>query len=228
MKKLFGVGVFFIIILILFHDKIIEKYINYKLSKWVEKDIIFKEFSFEYPNLINIKGLNIINSKPINYRNIFESDEIYFNIDLKSYLFNELVIINNLVIENPNFYLEIVIKNNKVEGENEIREKVFIEDNIGVAKKINEKLPDKIWPTKERDKNFLILKSFINNGTAFIKINSIKEPSKINLSGFEFSNFGNQKGFQHYKDILKIIFFDIFAREPDISKKKILKEVYKF
>jgi hypothetical protein len=227
-KKLLGVVILIIITLIFFHNKIIEKYINYKLSKWVEKDITFEEFSFEYPNLINIKGINIINSKPINYKNIFESDEIYFNIDLKSYFLNELVIINDLVIENPNFYLELVVKNTKLEGVNESKEKVFIEDNIGVAKKINEKLPDKIWPIKKKDKNFLILKSFINNGTAFIKISSIKEPSKISLSSFKFSNIGNQKGYQHYKDILKIIFFDIFGREPDLSKKKILKEVYKF
>ena len=81
---------------------------------------------------------------------------------------------------------------------------------------------------KKKDKNFLILKSFINNGTAFINISSIKEPSKISLSNFEFSNIGNQKGFQHYKDILKIIFFDIYGREIDFKKKKILKEIYKF
>ena len=224
MKKLFGVCTVIIIILVIFHDKIIENYINYKLSKWVEKDISFKEFSFEYPNSVSITGLNIISSNPINYKNIFESDKIYFNIDLKTYFFNGLVIINDLVIENPNFFLELVVK----KGSDESKEKIIIEDNIGVAKKINEKLPDKIWPQKKKDKNFLILKSFINNGTAFIKISSIKDQSKISLSNFEFSNIGNQKGFQHYKDILKIIFLDIFGREPDLSKKKILKEVYKF
>jgi len=227
-KKIIGVGAVIIFILVAFHDKIIGRYINYKLSKWVEKDITFKEFSFEYPNLIKIKGLNIINSNPINYKNIFESNEIYFNIDLKTYFLNELVIINDLVIESPNFYLELVVKKNENKGNDESIEKIIIEDNIGVAKKINEQLPDKIWPQKKKDKNFLILKSFINNGTAFINISSIKEPSKISLSGFEFSNIGNQKGFQHYKDILKIIFFDIFAREPNFKKKKILKEVYRF
>ena len=206
------------------HDKVIENYINYKLSKWVEKDISFEKFSFVYPNLINIKGLNIISSNPIEYKNIFESDEIYFNIDLKTYFLSELVIINDLVIENPNFYLELIVKKGNEEG----KEKIIIEDNIGVAKKINEKLPDKIWPQKKRDKNFLISKSFINNGTAFIKISSIKDSSKISLSSFKFSNIGNQKGFQHYKDILKIIFLDIYGRESDLSKKKILKEVYKF
>ena len=224
MKKLFGVITVIVIILVVLHDKVIENYINYKLSKWVEKDISFEKFSFVYPNLINIKGLNIISSNPIEYKNIFESDEIYFNIDLKTYFLSELVIINDLVIENPNFYLELIVKKGNEEG----KEKIIIEDNIGVAKKINEKLPDKIWPQKKRDKNFLISKSFINNGTAFIKISSIKDSSKISLSSFKFSNIGNQKGFQHYKDILKIIFLDIYGRESDLSKKKILKEVYKF
>ena len=28
------------------------------------------------------------------------------------------------------------------------------DDNIGLAKKLNEDLPDKIWPTKKRDINF--------------------------------------------------------------------------
>ena len=107
-------------------------------------------------------------------------------------------------------------------------EKNIFDDNIGVAKKINENLPDKIWPTKKKDINFLILKSSIDNGTAYIRISSVNDPSKINLSSFEFFKTGNQKGFQHYKDVLKIIFFDIYARETDQIKKKILKAVYKF
>ena len=107
-------------------------------------------------------------------------------------------------------------------------EKNIYDDNIGVVKKINENLPDKIWPPKKKDINFLILKSSIYNGIAHIKISSVKEPSLINLSSFEFFKTGNQKGFQHYKDVLKIIFFDIFGRETDPIKKKILKEVYKF
>ena len=99
---------------------------------------------------------------------------------------------------------------------------------MGIAKKISESLPDKIWPPKKKDKNFLISKSFIKNGKALIKISSIKDVSTINLSNLEFSNIGNQKGLQHYKDVLRIIFFDIFAREKDFNKRKILKDAYKF
>ena len=217
-----------IILIIIFFNQIIEKYIIYKLSKWVEKDVVFEEFKFEYPNLIKIKGLEIINSNPVYYNNIFEANIITINIDLKSYLFDKLVIINHLKIENPNFYLELLVMKNVIKDIAENKKKIIFEDNIGIAKKINENLPDKIWPQKKRDKNFLIFKSSIDNGTAFIKISSIKDESRISLSGFEFPNIGNQKGFQHYKDVLRIIFFDIFAREKDLNKRKILKEAYKF
>jgi len=228
-KKFLGTFTISIIFLLLiFHEKIIEKYIIYKLSNWVEKEISFKEFNYEFPNLIKIKGLNVINSNPIYYENIFESELISIDINLKTYFFKKLVIVKNLKIDKPVFFLELIVNKFEVNGDtNDIKKNLF-DDNIGIAKKINENLPDKIWPPKKRDINFLILKSSINNGIANIKISSVKDPSKINLSSFEFSRVGNQKGFQHFKDALKIILFDIFARETDQIKKDILKKVYKF
>ena len=225
MKKfVIGIVLSSVILLIPFSNKLVEKYVVYKLSKWVEKDIIFEEFNFEYPNLIEIKGLEIKNPNPFYYNNIFEANIININIDLKSYLFNKLVMINELRINNPIFYLELIVKNDIIEN----NEKISFEDNIGIAKKISKNLPDKIWPQKKKDKNFLISKSFIDNGTVFIKISSIKDVSTINLSSFKFLNIGNQKGLQHYKDVLKIIFFDVFAREKDLNKRNILKEAYKY
>ena len=228
MKKFFGTfTVSIILLLFFFHEKIAEKYIIYKLSNWLEKEISFDEFNYKYPNSISIRGINVINSNPKYYDNIFESELISIDIDLKTYFFKKLVIINSLEIDKPIFFLELIAKNSETINTDKKKKAVF-EDNIGVAKKINENLPDKIWPVKKRDINFLILKSFINSGIANIKISSIKEPSKINLSSFEFFKIGNQKGFQHYKDVLKIILFDIFARETDQIKKKILKQVYKY
>ena len=229
MKKFLGIVISSIIILsVIFHKKIVEKYVIYKLSNWVEKEISIDEFNFEYPNLIEIKKIKIINSNPVYYDNIFESELISINIDLKTYLFEKLVIVNHLKIDKPRFFLELIAKKAETDSKIDVTEKNIFDDNIGVAKKINENLPDKIWPPKKRDINFLISKSSINNGMAYIRISSVKEPSKINLSSFEFSKIGNQKGFQHYKDVLKIILFDIFGRETDPIKKEILKEVYKF
>ena len=228
MKKFGTFALSIILFLLVFHEKIVEKYIIFKLSNWIEKEISFDEFNFEYPNLIEIKGINVINSNPIYYDNIFQSELISISIDLKTYLFKELVIVKNLKIDKPIFFLELIARKLEDTDNTNDTEKNIFDDNIGVAKKINENLPDKIWPTKKKDINFLILKSSIDNGTAYIRISSVNDPSKINLSSFEFFKTGNQKGFQHYKDVLKIIFFDIYARETDQIKKKILKEVYKF
>ena len=229
MKKFFTAFIVSIIILLfIFHEKIVEKFIIYKLSNWIEKEVSFDNFKYEYPNLIKISGFEVINSNPIYNDNIFESELISIDLDLKTYLFEKLVIIKSLKIENPVFFLELNTKKSEaIDNDNNIKKNVF-EDNIGVAKKINENLPDKIWPSKKRDINFLILKSSIKNGIAYIKISTVEDTSKINLSTFKFLEIGNQKGFQHYKDVLKIMLFDIFARETDQIKKETLKEAYKF
>ena len=43
-----------------------------------------------------------------------------------------------------------------------------------------------------------------------------------------FNNIGNEKGYQHYKEILKFIFFDIINRVSDPELKNFLKNTYNF
>ena len=43
-----------------------------------------------------------------------------------------------------------------------------------------------------------------------------------------FTSFGNEEGHQHYKDILKIILFDLYARTEDEQMKETLKKIYNF
>ena len=93
---------------------------------------------------------------------------------------------------------------------------------------MNEKTPDKILPKKDKDINFLIRKAVLSGATAGIKVPSITDPAKIDLSEMMFSNFGNEKGYQHYKDILKIILFDLYARTENGRIKETLKKIYNF
>ena len=54
----------------------------------------------------------------------------------------------------------------------------------------------------------------------------IKKEINFNLSNINFAPFGNEKGYQHYKDIFKIILIDIVMKIPDIDlKQKILKNI---
>ena len=227
MKKLIIIFILILATIIFFNKKLIEIYFSYKLSNWVEKRIIFDDFNIKYPNLISINQLKIVNLDSFYYENVFEAEKVAIKFDLRSLLFNELIIITHLRIEKPKFFLELIEK--KFSSEELTKEKKIIyEDNIGLAKKINENLPDKIWPIKKKDVNFLILRSYISDGKTYIKVSSIIEPFENLLSDFRFTNVGNHKEHQHYKEVLKLMFFDMYASVKDYDLKKLLKKVYNF
>ena len=228
MRKLIVIFILLIFTIIVFNKQLISKYYSYKFSKWVERKVTFDNFEIKYPNSVSVTGIKILNSNSNSnyYENIFEARKIDINFNLKSLLFDELIVINDLGIERPKIFLEIIEKNPKLDKSVENR-KITYEDNIGIAKKIYENLPDKIWPEKKRDINFVILKSNISEGRTFIKVSSIEKSFEILMSDMEFFTFGNKKEHQHYKNILKIIFFDIIASTNDFRLKKLLIEIYK-
>jgi len=225
MSKFGKLVLILIIVSLIFHKKIIIYYYVNKLSNWVERPVLIDQINFNYSGLVKIKNIRITNFEKFYYQNIFEADEININIKLNS-LLTDLIIVKDLNIKNPIFYLDIKI--DKDRNLNSISNKSLYEDNIGLAKKINENIPDKIWPKKKRDINFLIIKSNIEGAKAKIRISNITYSPTINLSNMNFSNFGNEKKYQHYKDILRIMLFDVFARTENIEVKKILKQIYKF
>ena len=224
MSKLFKIFLLLLLVILIFNKKIISYYYIKKFSSWVERPVEINHLNFSYSGLVEIDDIRIINSKENYYQNIFQAEKISFVFDVKS-LTSNLIIINNLNIMNPEFYLDIKILEKKEIIDNK---KTPYEDNLGLAQKLNEKVPDKIWPKKDKDVNFIIRRAVLSGATANIKISSIPDPSKIDLSEMIFSNFGNEKEYQHYKDILKIILFDLYARTENGRIKETLKKIYNF
>ena len=227
MKKPIIIFILILATIIFFNKRLIEIYFSYKLSNWMEKRIIFDDFNIRYPDLISINQLKIVNLDSFYYENVFEAEKVDIKFDLKSLLFSKLIIINHLKIEKPKFFLELIEKKSNIAKSTQDT-KIIYEDNIGLAKKINENLPDKIWPAKKKDVNFLILRSYIPDGRAYIKISSITKHFEISLSDFKFIDVGNHKKHQHYKEVLKIMFFDMYASTKDYNLKKLLKKIYDF
>ena len=223
MSKAIKIFILLIVVALVFNKQLITYYYSYKFSKWIERQFVVDKFYIDYPNSIVVSGIKIKNSNPFYYEYILESEKIALNFDLKSLLFSNLIIINNLIVENPKFFLEIVENLSK----NEDSETIY-DDNIGLAKKITENTPDKIWPVKKKDINFLILKTKISGAKAFIKISSITKPTKIKLSDMYFNNIGNEKNYQHYKEVLRLILFDTIASTSDFELKKLLKKIYNY
>jgi|TARA_B110000238_G_scaffold42113_2_gene45067 hypothetical protein len=227
-KKTFLIILLLLGIIFIFNKQILSKYYEHKFSKWVEREVIFNQFNFDYPNNISIKGIKVLNTDPINFENIFEADKVEININLKSLFFSNLVVINSLDIIRPIFNIEIVEKNLKIFNSEDglTGKEVTYDDNIGIAKKINGNLPSKIWPEKKEDINFLILKSTISEGNTYLKVSSINNVFKVSMSDMKFNKFGNKKNYQHYKEVLKIVLYDIYARVDNSNLKNLLKKIY--
>ena len=210
-------------ILIFFNKKIVSYYYINKFSNWVERPVKIKKLNFNYSGYVKIEDIEILNYDKNYYKNIFKAEKIEISFEMNS-IFSDLILIKSLDIYDPEFFLAINIKKDNQNTDN----KKFYEDNIGLAKKINENTPDKIWPKKNKDINFLIKNTNLYGGVGYIKVPQILYPSKVKLSQMKFSSFGNDKNYIHYKNVLKSILFDLYARTDEIELKKLLKEIYKF
>ena len=223
MPRITVIVLIIISILIFFNKKIVSYYYINKFSNWVERPVKIKKLEFNYSGYVKIEDIEISNNNKNYFKNIFKAKKIEINFDINS-IFSNLIIINRLNIYDPEFFLDINVKKDYQNTDN----KKIYEDNIGLAKKINEKIPDKIWPKKNKDINFLIKKSNLYGSLGYIKVPQISKPSKIKLSEMKFTSFGNDKNYRHYKDILNSILFDLYARTDEIELKQLLKEIYKF
>ena len=191
-------------ILIFFNKKIVSYYYINKFSNWVERPVKIKKQKFNYSGYVKIEDIEISNNNKNYFKNIFKAKKIEMNFDMNS-IFSDLIIIKSLNLYDPEFFLDINIKKDYQNNDKKI-----YEDNIGLAKKINENIPDKIWPKKNKDVNFLIKKSNLYGSLGYIKVPQISNPSKIKLSQMKFSSFGNDKNYRHYKDILNSILLNDF------------------
>ena len=223
MSRITAIVLIIISILIFFNKKIVSYYYINKFSNWVERPVEIKKLKFNYSGYVKIEDIEISNNNKNYFKNIFKAKKIEINFDMNS-IFSDLIIIESLNLYDPEFFLDINIKKNYQNTDN----KNIYEDNIGLAKKINENVPDKIWPKKNKDVNFLIKKSNLYGSLGYIKVPQISIPSKIKLSQMKFFSFGNDKNYRHYKDILNSILFDLYASTNEIELKQLLKEIYRF
>ena len=126
------------------------------------------------------------------------------------------------MIKNPVVNLEII---EDIKPKDETR--LNLSDNLNVIEKLKKNNSPKTYEPKKKDKNFNIKKVEIINAKANLKYLDLYKLVDLKLSGLFFSNVGNSSGSQHFKDVFKIILFDIYMRIPDFVIKKKLKKLYK-
>ena len=85
----------------------------YGVSKWTRHEITLDKLQINYnQSLITINGLKIKNPNEFYYDNIFESEKIILSYNPQS-LLTSLITYNNLIIENPKFFVELIEEKNK-------------------------------------------------------------------------------------------------------------------
>ena len=204
---------------ILLANKIIlSKLILFSLEKWTNKDITIKDFNITYKKRkVSLNNI-IINDKDDSSKKIFQAEKI--DIILKpSSLLSTLIIIEKVEIQKPILNLDFTIANDN---------KSLIKDNLGISKKLSKKENPKIYPKKIIDINFLVLDLSFENFKVDIKRSDTNNTSSIILSDMKLKEFGNELGYQHYKDIFKTILIDLVMRIPDQELRKIIKKNYNF
>jgi len=215
---------FFLILLIfifLFDNKILSYFFSEKISNWTEYNSKINISKVNYfKGELEIDKIKIKNNKNIESE-VFDANLIFIDFDFQS-LFSNLIIINQVIIIDPVFYFDIKTQNNNTK-----LNKRNIIDNINITD--NSK---KIYPSKKRDKNFLISNLSIKNSKAKIKYKRYIKELNINLSNITFSNVGNagkekDNNFQHYKDVFKFILSDIFFKIPNYELRELIKKNYK-
>ena len=220
MKKII---ITFVIILplIIFNKNIISQLIIFAIPKLTDRNISIETIDIDYlKKQIILNSVEVESTNKIYYKNIFEVDKIKIRYNFTS-LFSDRIIIDHLIFYNSKIFLDIDID---ISDNNE----VISNDNLEEVKKQEEGYKPKIYPIKKKDINFLILKFQTYNSQGFIKPSNKSNEIEINLSNMSFNKIGNEKDFQHYKDVFKIILGDIFLKIPDIDLKNLINKTYKF
>ena len=220
MKKII---ITFVIILplLVFNKTIISQLIIFATSKLTDRNISIETIDINYlKKQIILKSVEVESTNKIYYKNIFEVDKIEIKYDFTS-LFSDMIIIDHLIFYNSKIFLDINIDIND-------NDKVISNDNFEEVIKLAKNYKPKIYPIKKKDINFLILKFQTYESQGFIKLSNKSNEIEINLSNMSFNKIGNEKDFQHYKDVFKIILGDIFLKIPDINLQKLIKKTYKF
>ena len=209
-----------IILPIFFFSKtILSQLIVFATSKMTDRNISIETIDIDYlKKQIILKSVKVESTNKIYYKNIFEADKIKIKYDFTS-LFSDMIIIDHLIFYNSKVFLDIDV---------DINNELISNDNFNVVKKQVENYKPKIYPTKKRDINFLILKFQTYDVQGFIKPSNKSNEIKIILSNMTFYKVGNKNGFQHYKDVFKIILGDIFLKIPDINLRKLIEKTYNF
>ena len=199
-------------------DDIAKNIIESEATKAAEREVKIDNLKIDFlKEQVTLKNITIKNNDGFP-GDLLKIKDVKIITNLKSVISNA-VEIKLVDLNEINLQYKVLIRNGQIVDNLSLINQALKQERSGKGKSSKN---DKIYPAKEKDKNFLIKKLVFKNAYAQVTSEDLKINTNTRLSNMEFLNVGNTKNANHFKDVVAMILTNVVSKvQNDILKQKI-------
>ena len=199
-------------------DDIAKNIIESEATKAAEREVKIDNLKIDFlKEQVTLKNITIKNNDGFP-GDLLKIKDIKIITNLKSVI-SDTVEIKLVDLNGINFQYKVLIRNGQIVDNLSLINQALKQERSGQGKSSKN---DKIYPAKEKDKNFLIKKLVFKNAYAQVISEDLKINTNTRLSNMEFLNVGNTKNANHFKDVVAMILTNVVSKvQNDVLKQKI-------
>ena len=199
-------------------DNIAKNIIENEATKAAEREVKIDNLKIDFlKEQVTLKNITIKNNDGFP-GDLLKIKDIKIITNLKS-IISDTVEIKLVDLNGINFQYKVLIRNGQIVDNLSLINQALKQERSGQGKSSKN---DKIYPAKEKDKNFLIKKLVFKNAYAQVISEDLKINTNTRLSNMEFLNVGNTKNANHFKDVVAMILTNVVSKvQNDVLKQKI-------
>ena len=199
-------------------DDIAKNIIENEATKAAEREVKIDNLKIDFlKEQVTLKNITIKNNDGFP-GDLLKIKDVKIITSLKSVI-SDAVEIKLVDLNDINFQYIVLIRNGQIVDNLSLINQALKQERSGQGKSSKN---DKIYPAKEKDKNFLIKKLVFKNAYAQVISEDLKINTNTRLSNMEFLNVGNTKNANHFKDVVAMILTNVVSKvQNDVLKQKI-------
>jgi len=199
-------------------DDIAKNIIESEATKAAEREVKIDSLKIDFlKEQVTLKNITIKNNDGFP-GDLLKIKDVKIITNLKSVM-SDTVEIKLVDLNGINFQYKVLIRNGQIVDNLSLINQALKQERSGQGKSSKN---DKIYPAKEKDKNFLIKKLVFKNAYAQVISEDLKINTNTRLSNMEFLNVGNTKNANHFKDVVAMILTNVVSKvQNDVLKQKI-------
>lgn len=199
-------------------DDIAKNIIESEATKAAEREVKIDNLKIDFlKEQVTLKNITIKNNDGFP-GDLLKIKDVKIITNLKSVI-SDTVEIKLVDLNGINFQYKVLIRNGQIVDNLSLINQALKQERSSQRKSSKN---NKIYPAKEKDKNFLIKKLVFKNAYAQVISEDLKVNTNTRLSNMEFLNVGNTKNANHFKDVVAMILTNVVSKvQNDVLKQKI-------